>query len=129
MTKGHKAKTPKRNSSPPTMAVLPTPKKNNLHLRRAVRADDGHAFLPDFGEGPMFTTDQLAETLAEEFLSSATSAEESGEDFRDAVFPEEYGGPFVVATAREEIANDEDAANPVGATREPFPTAVRVPPR
>jgi hypothetical protein len=128
MNKAPKAKA-RRNSSPPLSAVVPAPKKSNLHLHRAMRPDDGHAFLPDFGEGPMFTTDQMAETLAEEFLSSATSAEESGEDYRDAVFPEEYGGPFVVATAREEIANDEDPANPIGATREPFPTAVRVPPR
>ena len=110
-----------------TVHKTKTLKRSSHH--RATRPDDGRAFLPDFGDGPMVTTDQLAETLAEEFLSSATSAEESGEDFRDAVFPEEYGGPFVVATAREEIANDEDAANPIGATREPFPTAVRVPPR
>ena len=60
------------------------------------RSDDGTAFIPDPSTGePSRTEDDLAETLAEEFVQSATSAEESAEDVRDGFFPEEVGGPFI----------------------------------
>jgi hypothetical protein len=35
---------------------------------------------------------------------------------------EENGGPFVVTSAEIEFAHDTDESNPIGATREPFPT-------
>ena len=34
---------------------------------------------------------------------------------------EEIGGPFVETTAGQEFADEPDASNPPGATREPFP--------
>ncbi len=64
----------------------------NQHRKRS---DDANAFLPDPGEGPARVDDDLAENLAEEFIVAATSAEESGEDVRDEVVPEELGGPFL----------------------------------
>jgi hypothetical protein len=62
---------------------------------RPPRPDDGNAFLPDPGDGPAHTDDDLAEVLAEEFVGAATSAEETAEDVRDAFVPEEIGGPFL----------------------------------
>jgi hypothetical protein len=94
------------------------------------RSDEGTAFLPDpydGGRAPARAGDPLAETLAEEFVTSATSAEEMREDERNELHPEEFGGPFTETTAQEEFANEADASNPDDATREPFPTATRTP--
>jgi hypothetical protein len=96
-------------------------------MQRRERPDAGNAFLPDPGQGPAQAPDVLAETLAEEFLASATSAEEASEDVRDALVPEELGGPFVETTAREEMDRAPDASNPPDAAKEPFPRAVRLP--
>lgn len=93
--------------------------------KREPRSDDGEAFVPDPHGGPARTRDALAEELAEEYLESATSAEEVGEDVRDELVPEELGGPFVVDRASMEFARDVDPANPPDATKEPFPTAMR----
>ncbi len=91
------------------------------------RSDDGNAFIPDFTEGHSGRArDDMAEQLGEEFVQSATSGEEVGEDVRDAWVSEEIGGPFVETRASEEFAHDIDPANPRGAEREPFPTANRV---
>jgi hypothetical protein len=86
--------------------------------------DDGNAFLPDPQSGPAHTNDDLAEMVAEEFLRSATSGEEVGEDVRNQVVPEELGGPFVPSSSDEELADGVDAANPIDAEVEPFPRAV-----
>ncbi|HTB73897.1 MAG TPA: hypothetical protein VK762_11665 [Polyangiaceae bacterium] len=96
----------------------------NQHRKRS---DDANAFLPDPGEGPALVDDDLAENLAEEFIVAATSAEESGEDVRDEVVPEELGGPFLEVPASDEFDGKPDASNPLDAEREPFPRAVRVP--
>ncbi len=89
------------------------------------RMDDGEAFLPDPQQGGASSTrDDLAETLAEEYLASATSGEEQGQDVRDQVVAEELGGPFVPTTAAEELIDDVDDMNPIGAEAEPFPRAV-----
>lgn len=90
--------------------------------------DDGNAFLPDPREtGHARTRDNLAENLAEEFISSATSAEGNAEDVRDEFFSEEIGGPFVTANPDEEYATTTDDMNPAGASKEPFPRAIRAP--
>ncbi len=94
---------------------------------RAKRRDDASAFLPDPGEGPAHVDDDLAESLAEEFIAAATSAEEATEDVRDEVLPEEMGGPFLEVPASEEFDRAPDASNPLDADREPFPRAVRTP--
>jgi hypothetical protein len=91
------------------------------------RKDDGNAFLPDPQQGGRArTSDDLAEVLGEEYVSSATAGEDVNEDVRDEVVPEELGGPFVEAPANTELADDVDASNPEGAQPEPFPTAVHV---
>lgn len=90
------------------------------------RADDGEAFVHDPHGGPAHSKEQLGETLAEEFLQSATSAQEVSEEVRDALVPEELGGPFVQHSADEEFADDVDEANPVEAQRAAFPTALRL---
>jgi hypothetical protein len=86
--------------------------------------------LPDPYDGtgaPARAADALAETLAEEFVEAATSAEEMTEDDRDRLTPEEVGGPFTETSAAEEFAGGTDDSNPSDAEREPFPTATRQP--
>jgi hypothetical protein len=46
----------------------------------ARRSDDGNAFIPDPGEGPAHTSDDLAEILAEDFVKAATSGNDALED-------------------------------------------------
>ncbi len=91
------------------------------------RPDSGDAFLRDPGEGPARVNDELAEGLAEEFLRSATSAEESLSDALESEVPEEQGGPFVPSTGKQEFAKGTDASNPRGARKEAFPTPNAVP--
>jgi hypothetical protein len=91
------------------------------HLRREDRAD---AFIPDPADGPAVTDDDLAQTLAQEYLRSATSGEDTIEDAFDEVVPEEIGGPFVETSASDEFASGTDASNPADAEREPLPRAV-----
>ncbi|MFO0695898.1 MAG: hypothetical protein U0230_20215 [Polyangiales bacterium] len=86
------------------------------------RRDSGDAFFRDPLGGPARTRDELANELAEEFLLSATSGEEMGEEMHEMEVDEEFGGPFVPSTGATEFALDEDASNPGDATREPFPT-------
>ena len=92
---------------------------------RGGRSDDGEAFLHDPQSGRAHTKDVLAEQLAEEFLSAATSANETTEDTRDEVFTEELGGPFLEGRASMEFADGVDESNPSTAPREPFPAAMR----
>lgn len=69
----------------------------------------------------MQSDDVLAEELGEDFVRSALSGESQHAEVFDQSVEEELGGPFVTTSARAEIADDEDDANPPGATREPFP--------
>ena len=99
-----------------------------LRHRLGGRSDDGRAFLPDPYDGagaPARAADPFAETLAEEFVTSATNAEEMTEDDRDEMTTEEVGGPFTETTGAEEFAGGTDASNPADAEREPFPTVTR----
>jgi hypothetical protein len=52
-----------------------------------------------------------------------TSGQDAGKSALDEESSEEGGGPFVETNAREELAYDTDGSNPIGATREPFPTS------
>jgi hypothetical protein len=67
--------------------------------------------------------DDLAESLAEEFLDAATRGSEAEEEL-NAVIPEELGGPFVETSAADEFANDVDDMNPLDAEPEPLPRPV-----
>lgn len=96
-----------------------------------LRMDDGHAFLPDPSEDgrSLFDTgdsaNDFAEGLGEEFLFAATGNIDIGEQELSGVSVTEIGGPFIEVEASEELADDVDETNPPGATREPFPTAMR----
>jgi hypothetical protein len=93
--------------------------------RHGARPDAGNAFFYDPGGGPARAQDDLAEEVAEDFVESATSGEEAGEDIRDAEVPEETGGPFVPTDAATEFARGTDPSNPTGAEPAAFPTATR----
>jgi len=85
------------------------------------RTDDGNAFIPDPEGGPAHVSDDLAESLAEEFLESATSGEDVAEEMQDEIVPEELGGPFIETSAEQEFAAGTDASNPEDAEPEPLP--------
>jgi hypothetical protein len=89
--------------------------------QRHQRSDDGNAFIPDPEGGPAHTRDDLAESLAEDFLQAATSGEGVAEESGDEVVPEELGGPFVETSASEEFASGTDESNPPDAETEPLP--------
>jgi|SRR3954468_25042753 hypothetical protein len=91
------------------------------HIRRQDRAD---AFMRDPEDGPAVIEDDLAETLAEEYLHAATSGEDMTEDVLDQVVSEEIGGPFVETTGADEFATGVDPSNPEDAVPEPLPRAV-----
>jgi hypothetical protein len=84
-------------------------------------SDHAHAFFPDPRMGRLHVGDDLAQSLAEEYLVSATSAEESGEEAHELPVDEERGGPFVLSTAKTEFAHGADPSNPRDAERAPFP--------
>lgn len=106
--------------------MSPTKKKpRGLFNPHAVeRSDDANAFIPDPGDGPAHTDDELAESMAEDFLQAATTAQDPDEARLDSSYPEEIGGPFIETSAAEELAHDTDGNNPPDATREPMPRAV-----
>jgi len=79
-------------------------------------ADDARAFL-----GGARSNEPLSEQLGEEFVETATSGEDEGEDVFNQTVPEDSGGPFVETTGSTEFAHGTDASNIKGATREPFP--------
>lgn len=88
------------------------------------RPDSADAFMDDPEDGPAVIDDDLAETLAEEFLQSATSGGDSTDEAMDRMVPEEIGGPFIETSAGDEFADDVDEANPEDAKAEPLPRAV-----
>jgi hypothetical protein len=65
------------------------------------RSDGADAFIPESAQSSG-TTDDLAELLAEQYLRSA-GGDETEEDTRDEVVPEELGGPFVETASNVEF--------------------------
>ena len=99
---------------------------DSSHAHR--RADHADAFIPDpsemgGGRGVSRISDDLAESLAEDFVRSALSGDAEDEGHEGFV-EEEIGGPFVETTALEEFGMLADASNPEDATVEPLPLAV-----
>ncbi|HEY4106499.1 MAG TPA: hypothetical protein VGM44_21510 [Polyangiaceae bacterium] len=78
--------------------------------------DDSEAFARK-----NLTSEELAEELAENFVESATSGEDTEGERHDRVVEEEVGGPFVPSTAGQEFAGGTDESNIPEATREPLP--------
>lgn len=61
--------------------------------------DEGWAFLPDPRDGfAGRVSDDLAELLAENFVTSATSGEETSGDPRDEPVSDDVDGPFLGAS-------------------------------
>ncbi|MCC6525476.1 MAG: hypothetical protein IT373_22685 [Polyangiaceae bacterium] len=102
---------------------MKTPKVRHPPAHAQGRPDSGRAFLPDMDEAPVRTRVDLAEELAEEFVRSAVSGEESLPDLLEEEQTEELGGPFVTTSATREFALGADDSNPAGALREAFPRA------
>ncbi|HSZ81688.1 MAG TPA: hypothetical protein VLA14_05375 [Polyangia bacterium] len=119
---------PKMKAARPTTAkakrARPRPLRPAVLVKARKRSDDADAFIPDPGEGPARTRDDLAEVLAEDFIGAATSGNDVLEDDLERETSDELGGPFVVTSARLELADDVDASNPIGAEVEAFPRAV-----
>lgn len=88
-------------------------KRKSTPVRRRPRSDSANAFFPEPEAGSVHTKDSLAENLAEEFLESATSGEERGEEAMNELVAEEIGGPFIETTS----ALEPDELEP--RTREP----------
>jgi hypothetical protein len=63
---------------------------NHVHHR-----DRGSAFAPDPGKGQERGPDDLAEALAESYVSAATSGEQHADQTLDVFVDEELGGPFL----------------------------------
>ena len=68
--------------------------KMRAQKRRPFRRDGGDAFLPDPASGAFIAVDD-AESAAEEFIASVTSADFVLEDARNELSIDEIGGPFV----------------------------------
>ena len=98
---------------------------NILDPHRQARSDDANAFMPDPEEtGEAFhVDDDIAETLAQEFVQAATSGQDAGEETQDMIVEEEFGGPFIETLSADEFAAGTDEMNPADATREPLPRA------
>jgi hypothetical protein len=116
-----KRKAPKDTGGETNTQRSAFPPPDPEHLRRADRAD---AFIRDPEDGPAVAPDDLAESLAEEYLRAATSGEDMSDEALDQVVPEEIGGPFVETTGAEEFAAGTDASNPEDAEAEPLPRVV-----
>ena len=83
-------------------------RKRRKRARAERRSDPGGAFFPEPEEGPVVANEEVAETLSQEYLSSATSGEEVASERRDELQTEELGGPFVETTDGEELSHDND---------------------
>ena len=98
--------------------------RRDVEIERVMRADSADAFIRNPDDGDVNVEDDLAETLAEEFVHSATSGENQDVEALDQMVSEEIGGPFVETSAEEEFADDVDESNPTDAEPEPMPRAV-----
>ncbi len=95
---------------------------SNMKRKKRPRRGADDAFIPS--ERPK-SKDDLAELLAEQYLASATSGEEQGEESQNEIVPEEDGGPFVYTRGKVEFAKGVDPSNPPGTLREPLPSPMR----
>ncbi len=93
--------------------------------QRTARSDSADAFFPDPQEGgPSRAPDDLAETLAEDFVASATTGGNVDDEVMNQIVSEEIGGPFLETSSAEEFAEGVDESNPEDATVEARPMAV-----
>jgi hypothetical protein len=72
--------------------------KKHAPKRPSSRRDFGEAFLPDPSSGDKLPASD-SEWLAAEMIAGATSGEFVGEDARNELSIEEFGGPYVAEAA------------------------------
>jgi hypothetical protein len=96
-----------------------------MHKRSYPRSDDADAFIRDPEGGPIEVDGSVDEEMVEEFMRTVTSGQESAEDVRNQRFAEDNGGPFVISTAGQELAEGVDESNPEDAYREAQPSPMR----
>jgi hypothetical protein len=118
-----KQRTGNRKVKTPPETEVERPRRD-VEVERVMRADSADAFIRNPDDGDITVDDDLAETLAEEFVHAATSGENQAEEALDQMVPEEIGGPFIETTAEEEFADGTDESNPADAEPEPIPRAV-----
>ncbi len=88
------------------------------------RSDDANAFIRDPDSGPTTTSDDLADALGRDFVTSATTGEDAADEDLDQEVPEDIGGPFLETAASREYDPQPDASNPPDSTKEALPTAM-----
>ncbi|MCL2724765.1 MAG: hypothetical protein FWD69_10045 [Polyangiaceae bacterium] len=71
--------------------------------KQAHRMDGADAFLPDPESGMRIKIDD-AESVAQEFIATATTGESVEMDAQDEVVDEEQGGPFIEIESEAELA-------------------------
>lgn len=82
-------------------------KKKPAHRHGHVRMDGGDAFVPDVARTHEALIDDDAEAFAEEFIVTATTAEDVGEEARDEIVHDELTAFNVLPEA------DEDLGEPI----------------
>ena len=80
-----------------------TKTKKPPHGNARPRMDDGEAFIPDVARSHTRLIDDDAEAFAEEFMMTATSAEDIGEDARNEVVSDELAAFSILGGDEEEI--------------------------
>lgn len=79
--------------------------------------------MADPEDGPARIDDDLAESLAEEYLRAATTGEEHSDEAHEELVDEELGGPFIQTSAAEEFGHVVDPM-PDDWEREALPQAM-----
>jgi len=70
---------------------------------RSVADEKDAAFL-----GRPWSDDPVAEERGGEFVTSVTSGQDDAQELLDRTLTEELGGPFIVTSARTELAYDKE---------------------
>ncbi len=80
-----------------------TKTKKPPHGNERPRMDDGEAFIPDVARSHARLIDDDAEAFAEEFMMTATSAEDIGENARNEIVSDELAAFSILVGDEEEI--------------------------
>lgn len=96
--------------------------------KKQQRSDDADAFIRESEQGTGSRED-LSALLGEEYVRAVTSGDDVAENDRDAVLPEEMGGPFLESDGGEEFGRTvsglpDDAEEERSADPNPFPAVV-----
>jgi len=86
--------------------------EHKRYIRPDRRRDGAIAFVAEPIEPPVRAHDDLAEGLAEDYLTGATTAEHTSAETDDTNAPEDLGGPFVETTAGAAPIDELDESDP-----------------